>query len=145
MGKAIEGNVVAETYLHVGNSGLTVKVVDEGYGPTLVFESRSFGNLVATHRTHTTVAGLRAVFDVLARAIAHDGYSGPYCHAARAARELSDMEDEAVEGGDGAAPADDEAARGTTYAAEWKKARLAYEAAQAAGDGSGPTIVGPAS
>jgi len=77
-------NVVATTYLHVGNSGLTVKVVDVGWGPTLVVESSSFGNLNNSTRTHTSVEGLRAIRDMLDRAIEHEGYSEEYCHAAKA-------------------------------------------------------------
>lgn len=81
---------VATTYLHVGNSGLTVKVVDQGWGPTFVVESSSFGNLNNSSRTHTTVEGLRAIRDMLDRAIAYGededrgGYSEQYCHAAEA-------------------------------------------------------------
>lgn len=80
-----ESETVAEVYLHVGNSGLTVKVVDAGYGPTLAFECSSFGNLTVRHETMTTVEGLKAVRDMLDRAIARGVYSGPYCHPARPA------------------------------------------------------------
>jgi hypothetical protein len=76
--------LVAETYLHVGNSGLTVKVVDQGFGPTFVVESSSFGNLVLSHSTMTTVDGLRSIRDMLNVAIDHGNYSDVYSHAAKA-------------------------------------------------------------
>lgn len=87
MGKQGAERVVSTTYLHVSNSGVTVSVVDDGFGPALVVESSSFGNLVSKHKTYLSKDGLREVRDMLERAIAHDGYSDTYCCAAHAPAE----------------------------------------------------------
>lgn len=74
--------VVGSVYLHVGNSGLNVAVLNER-GPTLLLETHSFGNLNSTLKVFTTVNGLRELRDLLDRALSTE-FSKPYCCAAEA-------------------------------------------------------------
>jgi hypothetical protein len=41
-----EGKEIGSVYLHISNSGVTFKVVDKGFGPTIVVYSSSFGNAI---------------------------------------------------------------------------------------------------
>jgi hypothetical protein len=75
--------VISEVYLHVSNSGLNIQVTDIGHGPAITFQSSSFGNIATTHTTFTDVEGLKAIRDMLNKAIAHEGYSKTYVHAAK--------------------------------------------------------------
>lgn len=74
--------VIDSVYLHVGNSGLNVTVMNER-GPTLLFETSSFGNLNHTLKVFTTVNGLRELRDLLDKAL-NTEFSDPYCCAAEA-------------------------------------------------------------
>lgn len=73
---------VAGVYLHVGNSGATFSVRDEGCGPVVRVESSSFGNLNLDFRVATDCAGLRALRDMLDKALAVQDYSPDYVHVA---------------------------------------------------------------
>jgi len=70
-----------EIYLHVGNSGATIRVFD-AYGPTLEIETSSFGNLQHRFRLATTREGLVAIRDMLTKALETQSFSEPYVHAA---------------------------------------------------------------
>jgi hypothetical protein len=73
---------IGKTYWHVGNSGVTFKVIDEGFGPTFVIESGAFGNLDNTQKYFTDKPSLVALRDVLNEAIAYDDYSKEYVEPA---------------------------------------------------------------
>lgn len=70
-----------KVYLHVGNSGATIEVGDEGHGPTLQISTGAFGNLNHQLKIHTTKEGLLELAILFAKA-ADAMYSEPYCHAA---------------------------------------------------------------
>jgi hypothetical protein len=80
--------VVAETYLHVGNSGVTFSVEDEGFGPTVKIRTSAFGNL--NHETKLLVSkeGLKAVKDVIERALQYGEFSSDYVHRAMTESEM---------------------------------------------------------
>lgn len=52
---------LGEVYLHVSNSGATLKVVDDGHGPEIHIETSAFGNLNQTTKIKTTQAALGAL------------------------------------------------------------------------------------
>jgi hypothetical protein len=81
----MEPKIVGNVYLHVGNSGATIAVVDSGYGPMLQIKTSSFGNLNQTTEILTTRAGLVALRDMLDDALRLDGhfFSAEYVHAAQ--------------------------------------------------------------
>jgi len=70
--------VIGSVYWHVGNSGVTFKVIDEGYGPTLEIESSAFGNLVQKSKFYTDIKSLDALIRLLEQAKTKT-YSEPYC------------------------------------------------------------------
>lgn len=74
---------VATTYLHIGNSGLSVSVLDGERGPTLEFHFSTFGHPAVT-TVHTSVEALREVGEMLLSAAnsAHP-WGEEYCCAAR--------------------------------------------------------------
>lgn len=69
-------------YFHVGNSGLSVEVRDENFGPCLVFSSSSFGNLKQEMKTHVEPEVLQQLSDYFAEA-AKKTYSATYTNAAK--------------------------------------------------------------
>ena len=72
---------IGEVYLHVGNSGATLKVIDDGNGPEIHIETSSFGNLNQTTKIKTTRAALEQVEELFAIA-KQQSFSPDYCHAA---------------------------------------------------------------
>lgn len=72
---------IGEVYLHVGNSGATLKVVDDGNGPEVHIETSSFGNLNQTTKIKVTNAALEQLEEMFAIAKQQD-FSPEYCHAA---------------------------------------------------------------
>lgn len=80
---------VDSIYLHVCNSGAVISVLDEGHGPTLEIQMRTFGNLESTQKIITTYEGLKAVRDMIDRAMSHT-FSPDYIHAATPPRPLSE-------------------------------------------------------
>lgn len=72
-----------EVYLHVGNSGAKFKVIDEGHGPTIVVTTGAFGNLGQELKVHTTCEALAQLSKMFGKAALVEGYSEPYCHAAK--------------------------------------------------------------
>lgn len=77
---------LAEVYLHIGNSGATFKVVDEGKGPQLELTSSAFGNLENKFTLMTDTDGLKAIRDAIDQSLLHQ-FSEEYCHKARVLEE----------------------------------------------------------
>jgi hypothetical protein len=69
-------------YFHVGNSGLTVDVIDEGFGPTLSVSTGAFGNLQLELKTYLEPECLQQLSDYFGEA-AKKTYSKTYGHAAK--------------------------------------------------------------
>jgi len=67
--------VIGETYWHVGNSGVTFKIVDEGEGPTFVVESGSFANLKNQQKFYTDKESLNELKKIIDKALLVDNYS----------------------------------------------------------------------
>ena len=76
---------VNELYLHVGNSGVKFKVIDEA-GPTVVVSSSAFGNLVTEHKFFVTPEGLTALAEMFKKA-SEQTYSEKYVYAAYVPKE----------------------------------------------------------
>lgn len=77
---------IASAYFHIENGGTTFKVVDEGYGPTVVLASSHFGTNSVEHRLHVRPEDLKVLarmFDVAAN---DKRYSETYCVTAKADR-----------------------------------------------------------
>ncbi len=72
---------IGEVYLHVGNSGVTFQVVDEGQGPTIIISTSSFGNLNHECKVYATTEGLKKIGEMFLDA-ASQGYSGEYVYPA---------------------------------------------------------------
>jgi hypothetical protein len=88
---------VGNIYLHVGNSGVTFKVQDEGHGPTIAINWGAFGNLNSELRIHTDKAALTRLGNMFLDA-ALKPYSEEYCHKARDTSRDTWTEDETSEG-----------------------------------------------
>ena len=75
---------IGEVYCHVGNSGANFSVIDEGFGPTILVETSSFGNLQTSFKLLTDRASMRAIGEMLISASNRTAdYSADYCHKAR--------------------------------------------------------------
>lgn len=72
---------IASVYFHINNGGVTFKVLDEGWGPTIEVSSSHFGNNVSSQKVHITKQGLHALARLFEHA-ADKSYSEPYCCAA---------------------------------------------------------------
>lgn len=90
-------------YLHVGNSGTTFKVIDEGYGPTVVVSTGAFGNINHEFKLYTTREGLAQLSELFGKAALEEGYSEPYCHAARV-KGLTNLGDAQASAGESSKP-----------------------------------------
>jgi hypothetical protein len=71
-------NELGKVYWHVGNSGVTFEIVDEGLGPTLIVSTSSFGNLVNEQKFYTDIKSLDALRMLLEKAVEHEGWSKMY-------------------------------------------------------------------
>lgn len=90
-------------YWHVGNSGVTFEVVDEGHGPTLVVRSGAFGNLKSTFEARTDEYSMRLLGLMLLNA-ASRRYSEIYCHPAHVELPRKRGAEQAQEAWDGKSP-----------------------------------------
>lgn len=72
---------VFSMYCHVGNSGATFKMVDEGYGPTLIVKTSAFGNLQSTQKIFLDKNAVIALGGLFTEA-SNFKYSQNYCIAA---------------------------------------------------------------
>jgi hypothetical protein len=63
---------VFSLYCHVSNSGVTFKVLDQGFGPTLVVKQSAFGNLESDQSFHLTKATLKRLAKELTAAAKFD-------------------------------------------------------------------------
>jgi hypothetical protein len=70
----VEATEVGSVYAHIGNSGVTFSVVDEGHGPQINIRSSTFGNNEIVQKV---MADLAALF---AKAAEHE-FSEEYCNA----------------------------------------------------------------
>jgi len=74
-----EGREIGSVYLHISNSGVTFKIVDKGFGPTIVVYSSSFCNAinelqVITHKE--ALAALGELFTECSKEEYSKEYSG---------------------------------------------------------------------
>lgn len=76
---------VASVYLHIGNSGVTIGVIDEGWGPTIEISSSSFGNNNTNQKVHVHPEDLK-VLSRMFEIASEKKYSQSYCHAARTSK-----------------------------------------------------------
>lgn len=70
----------ARLYFHIGNSGFSVSIEDNGNGPEFIFEGGAFGHQMVRSQMLTTREGLRALGTFLVEQSARE-FSAPYCHA----------------------------------------------------------------
>lgn len=75
-------NVIAGIHLSMGDSGFGISVRDEGHGPTIVFNSSAWGNIVQQMKIHTTQNTLTKIGNMFLDAALHS-YSPEYGYAAR--------------------------------------------------------------
>jgi len=75
---------IGEVYCHVGNSGATFSVIDDGFGPTILVTSASFGNLQTSFKLLTDRESMKAIGEMLINAATRsEDYSADYCHKGR--------------------------------------------------------------
>lgn len=72
--------VIEEQYLHIGNSGATFTVIDDGYGPTIKVSSSSFGNMSNEFRLHVKKSNLVELGKMFLAASGY-AFSKEYCNA----------------------------------------------------------------
>lgn len=68
-------------YFHIGNSGFTFRVEDNGQGPELVVSGSVFGHRMLHTQMFTTASGLAALGSFLVEQSKRE-FSAPYCHVA---------------------------------------------------------------
>lgn len=73
--------LIGDVYLHVGNSGALLRVVDDGNGPELHVETSAFGNLNQVTKIKTEKAAFVYLARLFSKAMEHD-FSPEYVHAA---------------------------------------------------------------
>jgi len=76
-----EGRLISKTYHHLGNSGLTVKIEDNGWAPQLVIETSAFGNLKQRLNIHVSEKSLRAIAHQLLDAAENESFDNEYSHS----------------------------------------------------------------
>jgi hypothetical protein len=74
-------------YFHIGNSGFSFQVDDNGQGPELVIRGSVFGHQMLRAQMFTTREGIMALSGFLLRQSARR-FSEPYCHATKAPEPL---------------------------------------------------------
>lgn len=79
---------IGEVYLHVGNSGATIEVVDSGHGPEIRILTSAFGNLTQSTQIMTDRVSLKALAKLFASAAEYD-FSPQYVHAAHLREEAT--------------------------------------------------------
>lgn len=77
-----------EHYFHIGNSGVTFRLVDNGYGPKLQIESGAFGNIHVKQDILLAKDALHALADSMSDAV-HFKFTEDYCHAAEPEGEMA--------------------------------------------------------
>lgn len=78
-------NIIAEQYLHIGNSGVTFQVVDMGHGPTIRVLSSSLGNMVHQFTLHVRPENLTALGEMFKDAAGFK-FSQQYCNVTEPSR-----------------------------------------------------------
>ena len=73
--------IKASYYMHISNSGATISVIDEGFGPCIEVHSSTFGNLKHSFQIATSKDDLAALGRLFLQAASED-YTEQYCHAA---------------------------------------------------------------
>ena len=68
-------------YLHVNNGGISLGVIDEGWGPTIFIQQDHFGAVSTDQRVRTTKDALRQVGEMFIKA-SQENFSKPYCETA---------------------------------------------------------------
>lgn len=68
-------------YFHIGNSGVTFRVEDNGRGPELVVSGSVFGHQMLRSQMFTTTSGLAALGHFLVEQSRRE-FSAPYCNVA---------------------------------------------------------------
>jgi hypothetical protein len=76
-----EGRLISKTYHHLGNSGLTIKIEDNGWAPQLVIENSAFGNLKQRLNIHASEKSLRAIAHQLLDAAENESFDNEYTHS----------------------------------------------------------------
>lgn len=79
---------IGSVYFHISNSGITFRVIDEGWGPTVVVGGSAFGNMQSEIKLHIDNRGLIALSKLFAHA-AKQEYTDEYCHKGSAKIELN--------------------------------------------------------
>jgi hypothetical protein len=80
--KKVNPDKLGYVYLHVGNSGISFSVVDEGFGPTIKIHSSTFGNVDQTIRVHANVESLQVLGEMFTAAAQYKNFNENYCNNA---------------------------------------------------------------
>ena len=72
--------VIGGQYWHLGNGGVTFKVVDKGYGPCLQIQLDSFGGMKQNIELLTDKKSLEKLSVLLLTASRVTNYTKDYCH-----------------------------------------------------------------
>lgn len=78
---------IGKVYFHISNSGVTFKVIDEGWGPTIEVTGSSFGNMQSSLKLHTDAESLKVLGKMFIDASEHQNFSEEYCNNAKARRD----------------------------------------------------------
>jgi hypothetical protein len=74
---------IANVHLNIGDGGVTFKIVDEGYGPTVEICSSHFGNNSTVQQIRVTHQDLNVLARLFKFAFEKTRYSEEYCYSAK--------------------------------------------------------------
>lgn len=72
-------DLVAESYMHINNGGVTISVVDTSNGPRIDISASHFGNVTNGMKLYVNSSVLRELADMLERASRFNFTHDPYC------------------------------------------------------------------
>lgn len=81
----MEKKIVGTVGLHISNSGVSISIIDEGFGPTIEINSSAFGNIVHSFKIMTDRKSLAEIAALFTKA---DNFlfSKDYCYKAKCSK-----------------------------------------------------------
>jgi hypothetical protein len=64
----MEKKIVGTVGLHISNSGVSISIIDEGFGPTIEITSSAFGNIQHSFKILTDVNALKKLSNLFGEA-----------------------------------------------------------------------------
>ncbi len=76
-----EKRIIGSVGMHISNSGASISIIDEGFGPTIEINTSAFGNIDTTTKIITDKQSLLALAKLFMKASDFE-FSKDYCEKA---------------------------------------------------------------